>query len=139
MNNRFNEVFPSFDPYNPKFSPGSRIIDNFHSCFSFHSFSKYSNDQLISHSCQLDNLAIVSSKNPSYALIVTDASIKNDVATSITHIHTCNKPVVKTIHYVVNITSIEAKLFTIRCGINQATNIQGISKIIVITDSIYSA
>jgi len=33
MDNRFNEVFPSFDPYNSEFSLGSRIIDIFPSCF----------------------------------------------------------------------------------------------------------
>jgi len=36
MDNRFNKVFSSFDPYNSEFSPGSRIIDIFSSCFSFH-------------------------------------------------------------------------------------------------------
>ena len=36
----------------------------------------------------------MSSKNPSYALIITDTSIKNDVAISITHIYTCNRLVV---------------------------------------------
>jgi len=37
-----------------------------------------------------------------------------------------------------NVTAIEAELFTIRCGINQATNLNGINKIIVITDSIHT-
>jgi len=32
----------------------------------------------------------------------------------------------------------EAKLFAIRCGINQATNLNGINEIIVITDSIHA-
>lgn len=44
IDNRFNKVFPFFDLYNLKFSPSSRIIDNFHSHFSFHFFSKHSND-----------------------------------------------------------------------------------------------
>ena len=87
---------------------------------------------------QLDNLAIVFSKDLSYPLIVTNTSIKNDIATSIVHIHIYNKPVVETLHYMMNVTHTEAKLFTIRCGINQATNIQGISKIVVIIDLIYS-
>jgi len=34
--------------------------------------------------------------------------------------------------------STEAELFTIRYGINQATNPTGISKIIVVTDSIHA-
>ena len=134
MDNRFNKVFSSFDLLNSEFSPSPRIIDIFSSCFSFYSFSKYSKDNLISHSQQLDNLAIIFSKDLPYTLIVTDASIKNNMATSIAHIHICDKSIIKTLYHVVNITSIEAKLFSMRCGINQATNIQGISKIVVITD-----
>ena len=88
---------------------------------------------------QLDNLAIVSSEDPLYVLIVTNASVKFDVATSIAHIHICTKPVVKILHHTVNITSTEAKLFAIRCGINQATTSQGIVKIIVVTNLIHSA
>jgi len=61
------------------------------------------------------------------------------VATSIAYIHICDRPIVKTLHYTVNITSMEAELFAIRCSINQAANSQGISKIIVITDLIHLA
>jgi len=61
------------------------------------------------------------------------------MATYIAHIHIYDKPIVKTLHHTVNITSIEAKLFAIRCGINQAVNSQGTLKIIVITDLIHSA
>ena len=139
MDNKFNKVFPSFDLHNFKFSLGSRIIDIFSSYFSFHSFSKYSKDNLISSSQQLNNWAIVSSEDPSYALIVTDISIKNNVAISIAYIHICDKPIVKTIHYAVNITSTKAKLFSIRYGINQATNIQEILKIVIIIDLLYVA
>jgi len=64
-------------------------------------------------------------------------SIKNNVATSIAHIHTHHKLLIKTIYYAVNVTSTEAELFAIRCGINQATHINNFSKIIVITDSIH--
>ena len=39
----------------------------------------------------------------------------------------------------VNITSTEAELFTIRCGINQVSCLNYISKIIIITDSIHAA
>jgi len=37
------------------------------------------------------------------------------------------------------ITSTEAELFAIRCGINQASTKKDISKIIVVTDSIHTA
>ena len=118
MDNCFNKVFPSFDPLNPEFSSGCRIIDIFSSCFSFHLFSKYNDDNLRSHVHQLDDLAIESSSNPFHALVITDASIKNNIATSISHVHIYNKPITKTLHHTVNVTSTEAELFTIRCSIN---------------------
>jgi len=59
--------------------------------------------------------------------------------TSIAHIHIHDKPIIKTIHHTVNVTSTEAELFAIRYDINQVTTISGISKIIVITDSIHAA
>ena len=139
MDNRFNEVFSSFDPLNKEFAPGSWIINIFSSCFLFYSFNKYSNKNFKTHSHQLNNISIISSLDPSYACVVTDTSIKNNIATFITHIHVHNKPVIKTIYYTVNVTSIEAGLFTIRCGINQATNISGISKIVIIMDLLHAA
>jgi len=139
MDNQYNEVFSSFDSLNSEFSPGHRIIDMFSSHFSFHLFSKCSNQNLKLHIQQLDNLALESSSILSNTLIIIDASIKNNVATSISHIHVHNKPVVKTLHHTVNITSTEAELFTIRCGINQATIHDDISKIIIVTDSIHAA
>jgi len=68
-----------------------------------------------------------------------DASIKNNITTSISYIHIHNKPITKTLHYAVDVLSIEAELFAIRYGINQTTNSFGISKIIVITNSIHAA
>ena len=64
-----------------------------------------------------------------------DTSIKNNVANSIAYIHVHNKPVIKTIHHAINVTTTEAKLFAIRYGINQTT---GISRIVVITDSLHA-
>jgi len=73
------------------------------------------------------------------ALVVTDASIKNDIATSISHIHIANLSLTKTVHHTAFVSSTEAELFAIRCGINQACIKENISKIIIVTDSIYAA
>jgi len=78
---------------------------------------------------------IVFSSDSAY---VTNASIKNNVTTLIAHIHVYDKPVIKTLHHAVNVMAIEAELFAIRCSINQATSIPGISKIIVIIDLLYA-
>jgi len=127
-----------FDSLNPEFSPGNRIIDIFASCFSFYTFSKCNDKDLNKHIQQLDDLAIEVSDISFIALVISDASVKNNVTISISHIYIYNKPITKTLHHAVNITSTEVELFVIRYGINQATCYNKISKIIVITDSIHA-
>jgi len=58
---------------------------------------------------------------------------------SIAHIHIHDKAIVKTLHHASNIISMEAELFAIRYGINQATSIQGVLKIVIIMDLIHAA
>jgi len=70
--------------------------------------------------------------------MITDASIKNNITTSIAHIHIHNKDIIKTIYHTVNVLFSEAKLFVIKYSINQTTNILGISKIVVITDLLHA-
>ena len=84
-------------------------------------------------------MVLQNSSDPNTALVITDASIKNDIATSISHIHSANCPLIKTIHHASFVMSSEAELFTIRCGINQACSLNNVSKIVVITDSIHMA
>ena len=137
MVNKCNGIFSSFTPFHSEFSHSHRIIDNFSDWFLFNLHNKQKNNK--SHTQQLNNMIIESSNSPSTVIIVTDASIKNDIAISILHMHTHNNPITKTIHHAVHITSTEAELFAIRCGINQASNCDGIFKIIIVTDSIHVA
>ena len=87
MDNCFNKIFPSFDLLNPKSSLGSRIIDIFSNCFSFHLFSKYKDQHFKLYIQKLNNLVIELLNYPSNALIVMDASVRNNITTSIAHIH----------------------------------------------------
>jgi len=123
MDNQFNEVFPSFDLLNSKFRLDNRIIDCFSNCFSFYLFSKKSDHFFKDQIQQLDNIAIKSSNSPLTALMVMDASVKNNIASFIVHIHVHNKPIVKTLYHAINITSTEAEFFAIRCSINQALHL----------------
>ena len=81
----------------------------------------------------------MSSLNYSHALIISNAGIKNNVATSIAYIHIYDRPIIKIIYHATNITSTEAELFTIKCSINQAVNLPEISKIVIVIDSIHTA
>ena len=133
LNNKMYGIFTSFSPLHLEFNPGSRIIDNFSDCFSFNEKEK---DNICSQ--QLNEMVLQSSSSPSIAIIVTDASIKNNIATSILHVHLVNRPLTKTVHHAAFITSTEAELFTIKCSINQACNKENVSRVVVITDSIHA-
>ena len=84
-------------------------------------------------------MVLHNSSSPHTALIITDASIKNDIATSILHIHIANRLLTKTVHHVLFVTSTEVELFAIGCGINQACSNEVVSKIIVVMDSNHAA
>ena len=132
-------IFPSFSPLNPEFSPGHCIIDNFSDRFSFNLVVKKEKEINRIHAQELDDIVLRNSSLPHTVLVITDASIKNDIAISISHVHSANHPLTKTVHHTLFMTSTEAELFAIRCDINQACFINNVSKIIIVTDSIYVA
>ena len=138
VNNRLNGVSNSFDPFNNKLSPENKLIDFYSSCFYFHHSDRKSSNMRKTHLCHLDKIVFNASSDPKTAIVILDASIKNQVATSITHVHTHDFPVIKTIHHAVNVTSTEVELFAIRCGLNQAIQLTNIKHIIVITNTIYA-
>ena len=137
--NKAHGIFPSFSPLNPEFSPGLCITDKFSNRFSFNLVNKKEKEKYKIHAQELDNMVLHNSSLLQTALVITDASIKNNIATSILHIHIVNRPLTKTVHHASFVTSTKAELFTIRCGINQACSNDTISKIIVITNSIHTA
>jgi len=135
-NDKLYRVFPAFSPFHPEFNLGSKIVDLFPDHFSFNLASREKNNK--KYSQQLDKMTLQLSSPPYTAIIVTDASIKKDITTSISHVYICNHPLTKTVHHAAYVTSTEAELFAIRCGINQACSKKNISKIVVITNSIHT-
>ena len=77
MNNRFNKVFPFFDPFNKKFTPGCHPINIFSNCFSFYTLSKQSDKSLNVYIQALDNIALTFSSDLLIVQVVSNASIKN--------------------------------------------------------------
>ena len=135
MDNKCNKFFPSFSPFNEEFSLGKRLIDFFSDWFSFHTWTH----DIKNYICNLNNIAINISNNPYSLIILSNASIKNNIAISISYIYSHNRLVIRMIHHAVNITTTETKLFAIRCGINQAIGIPNIKHIDIVTDSLYAA
>jgi len=109
VDNKHNKFYPSFSFFNKEFKPGNHLIDLFSDHFSFHPRSSNTKK----HIKKLDDITLRASSNLSSTIIVSDASIMNHVTTSISHIHFFNKPVIKTIHRAINVTTTEAKLFAI--------------------------
>jgi len=133
-NNKLFGIFPSFSPL---LNLGSRIVDIFSDQFSFNLVNREKNDKTCFQ--QLNGMTLHSSSSPHTAIVITDASIKNDIATSVSHVHICDHPLIKMVHHATFITSTEAELFVIRCSINQAYSKENVSKIIIVTDSIHVA
>jgi len=92
----------------------------------------------IAYICNFDKIFKDFLLDPKTVIVISDASIKNNVATSISHVCFDHNILAKTIHHAINITSIEVELFTIRCSINQVVQVVNTTYIIIITNAIHS-
>ena len=122
-----------------QFILGNRLINIFPSYFSFYPSNRKSAKTRKTYLCKLNKIIFNALTNSKTAIVISDVSIKNQVATFIAHVHIHNSSVIKIIYYTINITSTKAELFAIRCGLNQATQLTNIKHIIVITNSIHIA
>jgi len=86
------------------------------------------------HLYRLNDITIQTSYDSLSSIVISDTSIKNHTVILISYTHLYNSPIIKMCHHTVNISTTEAKIFVIRCGINQAVSIPHINHIIVITD-----
>jgi len=117
-NDHLNGIFSSFNSLNKEFHPGYHLIDSFSDQFSFYKADCSSIDSKKYHYKCLDKIVFNILSNPNSVIIVSDASIKNNITTSISHVYSFSGLLKKTIHHAINVTSTEAKLFAIRCSIN---------------------
>ena len=131
-NNYLNEIFSFFNSLNREFSPSFHLVDTFLDCFSIHSVNQKDVNAKITYYNKLNSIYENSLIDQNTILIISDASVKNNVATLVSHIHRGQDIIAKTIHYVMNVTSTEAELFAIRCSINHTTQIQDIIHIIIV-------
>jgi len=134
MDYRCNKFLPAFAPLDKEFSLGNHLHDNFPDYFSFYPCLHNAKNQL----CKLDDIIISTFSDPSAYIVISDVSIKNHIATSVLHVHSFNQLIIKTYHQAVNMSTTEAKLSAIRCGINQTISILYIKHIVVITDSLHT-
>jgi len=134
MEDKYNEFLSTFFPFNKELSLKKKLIDSYSDRFSFH----VQTQDVKNHMHILDNTIINVSNNSYFLVIIVNANIRNNITTFILHIHSYNRPVTKKVHYAVNITTTEAKLFAIKCRINQAISISNTNHIVVIIDSLHT-
>ena len=137
-NNCINSLFSSFDSLYKEIFSRFCLVDNFSDCFLFHTVNCRDKDIVKVHLQKLNKIIEDSYINSKTVIIISDISVKNNVTTSILHVYSGQSILAKTIHHAVNVTSTKTELFTIKCGINQATHFQDVYCIIVITDTIHS-
>ena len=132
-------MFQSLGYNNRKFHLENRLVNFFSNYFSFHK-ANHSLEESKSHYCShFDNIVLNILSDPFIVIIVSDISIKNNVAMSIAYVHLFNNSLIKTLHYTINVMITEVELFAIKCRINQATQISGTSYIIIITNVLHTA
>jgi len=87
-----------------EFSSGHRLIDIFSSCFSFHHSDWKGKESKKAHLHILDKLILQTLGETNMAVVVSNVSIKNQVATFIAHVYTYNNPIIKTHYHIINVT-----------------------------------
>jgi len=108
MNNQLNEVFSTFNSLNSILHLGCRLIDIFFGYIVFHNADCSSNENKISYCKKLDKIILEFLSDPRTVVIISNMSIKNNVAFSISHIHSFNNLLKK--HFIMLSTSYQQRL-----------------------------
>lgn len=122
-NNYLNEIFLLFNPLHKEFSPGFQLVDIFSNCFSFNTINHKINKVKIAYFCKLNKIFRNFLQNIKNVVVISNTSIKNNVAISIAHICLRRNIIVKIIYYAINIISTKAELFIIRYETDQVVQV----------------
>jgi len=129
--------FSAFNTFNSELSSGFQLSDKFSSHFLFHQVNHKNKKSKDSHLHKLNNLFDSLMIDSNTIIIISNASLKDNITILISYVHFHSEQVKKTIYHAVNITTTKAELFTMRYKINQAILIPNISHIVIITNIIY--
>ena len=79
----------------------------------FYKADCHSNESKRAHCHKLDELVFEASNEPNTVVVISNASINNNVITSIAHIHSFNQVLKKTLHHAINVTFMKVELFVL--------------------------
>ena len=138
-NNCLNQVFSVFNNLNREISLGFHLIDTFSDHFFFHTVNHQDIAVRTAHQNKLKNIYKNSTNCHDTMLIISDMSVKNNIITSVSHIQRKHEIIMETVYHVMNVIFIVVKIFAIRYSISQASQIQGIIYIVIVTSVISAA
>lgn len=115
------------------------LVNRFPNHFSFSVANRKNSLYLHNHLKSLDDLLNKHTFDTYTAVVIADVSIKNNTVTAVSHTLSKYRDIIRIVYHVFNVITTEAKLFTIRSGINQACQISDVKKVHIITNSIYAA
>jgi len=138
-NDYLNKILSSFNSFYKKLSLSFQLVDNFSDYFSFYIVNSKDKDITDTYLCKHDKVLEDSLVVYKIVIIISNTSIKDNVAMTISYVCLDYNILAKTIYYTVNVTSTKMELFAIRCGINQVIQLINVICIIVITDAIHLA
>lgn len=86
INNCLNQVFPTFDNLNRELSPGFHLIDTFPNHFFSHTVNCKDAEVRTTHQNKLENIDKDSTNCHNTVLIISDASVKNNITTLVSYL-----------------------------------------------------
>lgn len=101
-----NKVFSSFNKLYKEISLEFHLVNMFPNCFSFHIVNCKDANAKTTYYSKLNKIYEKSLLNSNTIPIIFNASVKNKVATSISHIQKGQNIIAKIAHYVINVTFI---------------------------------
>ena len=105
-NNYLNKVYLSFNILYKDLLPGFHLVDNFPNHFSFYTVNWKNIENMNAHIWSLDKLLEDYSLNPNIVLIISNPSVRNNIATSISHIHSNYSFLLKTTYHAINVMNL---------------------------------
>ena len=86
INHRLNQILPTFDNLNKELFPSLRLVNTFPNHFSFNIVKCKDAKARTAHLNKLENVYRASKDDPNTLFIISDASLKNNITTSVTYI-----------------------------------------------------
>ena len=95
------QVLPDFDSLNKELSPGFQLVDTFSDYFSFNVVKHKDAEARTAHINKLENIYQGFSNSPDTVFIISDASVKNNITISVSHIWREHNIIMKTVYHAV--------------------------------------